>query len=97
MAASGEDVGDQLELGLGGVGGDLRVRQRRAQTGRVRPRRKGAVGQHAQTLFLDAAAQAAEHVGCLLEGPEELRRDWIRTAGHGHALRSPWEKSGKIS
>src|SRR5207302_8551528 len=52
--------GDQLELRLAEVGGDVRVRERRAERRRVRRLRQRAVGTHAQALLLDAAAHSLE-------------------------------------
>jgi hypothetical protein len=51
-------AGDELQLRLAVVGGDVRVRERRAQRQRVRREGQAAGGQHAQAFFLDAAANA---------------------------------------
>src|SRR2546426_115707 len=53
-------AGDQLELRLAEIGGDVRVRERRAERRRVRRLRKRAVGTHAQALLLDAAVHSPE-------------------------------------
>ena len=64
LALAGQRVrvhaGDQLELRLAVVGGDVRVRERRAQRRRVRRKGQIARGQHAQAFF--AAARMASCV-----------------------------------
>jgi hypothetical protein len=56
----GMDAGDELELALAEVGGDVRVRQGRAEARRVRRERERPVGPRAQALLLDPATQLAE-------------------------------------
>ncbi len=56
-------AGDQLELRLAVVGGDVRMRQRRAQRRRVRRECQRAAGLHAQALLLDAAAHGLKARG----------------------------------
>jgi hypothetical protein len=59
----GVHAGDQLELAFAVVGGDVRVRQRRAQRLRVRRQRQAVARHHAQAFLLDAAAHAAQALG----------------------------------
>ncbi len=54
------DAGDQLELRLAEIGGDVRVRQRRSERRGMRRQRERAVRPRAQALLLDAAAHAAQ-------------------------------------
>jgi hypothetical protein len=56
----GEGRRDELDQRLGIVGGDVRVRQRRAKRRRVRCLRNAPGGRHAQRLALDALAPARE-------------------------------------
>jgi len=62
LAAAHVEVraGDQLELRLAVIGGDARVRQRRAERRRVRRQRQRAARRDAQALLLDAAAHAVQ-------------------------------------
>ncbi len=53
-------AGDELELRLAEIGGDVRMRERRAERLRMRKRRERAVGAHAQALLLDTAADALQ-------------------------------------
>jgi hypothetical protein len=53
-------AGDQLELRLAEVGGDVRMRQRRAELGRMRRESERAVGLDAQALFLHPAQAALQ-------------------------------------
>ena len=48
--------GDELELRLAEVGGDVRVRERRAERRRVRRQREFTAGLRAQAFFFDAAS-----------------------------------------
>jgi hypothetical protein len=59
----GMHAGDQLELALAEVGGDVRMGERRAERYRMRREGERAVGAHAQAFLLDAAAQVAEGAG----------------------------------
>ena len=51
-------AGDELKPRLAEVGGDARVRQRRAEGRGMGRQRKAAIGLGAQAFFLDAAANA---------------------------------------
>src|SRR5690242_17034677 len=55
-------AGDELELRLAEIGGDMRMRERRAERLRMQRARERAVGLDAQALLLDAAAHALQHV-----------------------------------
>jgi hypothetical protein len=48
--------GDELKLTLAEIRGDVRMRERRAERGRMRRGRERSVGTRAQALLLDAAA-----------------------------------------
>jgi hypothetical protein len=56
----GVDAGDQLELALAEIGGDVRVGERRAEARRVRRERERPVGPNAQALLLDPASQLTQ-------------------------------------
>ena len=56
----GMHAGDQLDLRLAIVGGDMRMRQRRTQRQRVWCQRQHAVGQRTQAFLFDAAANPAQ-------------------------------------
>ncbi len=60
---AGVHAGDQLELRLTEISGDVRMGQRRAERQRVRGHRELALGAHAQALLLDAAANALQYGG----------------------------------
>jgi hypothetical protein len=60
----GVDAGDQLELRLAEVGGDMRMRQRRAERRRMRGAGQHAVRPDAQAFFFNAAPKAPAHFGC---------------------------------
>ena len=60
---AGVHAGDQLELRLAEIGGDVRVGERRAEPRRVRRRGERAVGPHAQALLLDAAPDPVQRPG----------------------------------
>jgi hypothetical protein len=62
QAALGRGVhaGDQLQLRLAVVGGNVRVRQRRAQEVRMRRQGQPTVRRGAQAFFFDAAANALQ-------------------------------------
>ena len=68
---AGVGRGDQLELRLGKIGGDVRVRERRAERLRMQRLRQRAVGPHAQAFLLDAAADAAQPFRNQLHGEGE--------------------------
>ena len=51
-------AGDQLQLRLAVIGGDAGVRQRSAQSQRVRRQSQAPLGQHTQAFFLNATADA---------------------------------------
>ena len=55
-------AGDELELRLAEIGGDVRVRQGSAERAGVRRCREAAVGRDAQAFLLDAAHKAAQRV-----------------------------------
>jgi hypothetical protein len=55
-------AGDELELRLGEVRGDVGVRERRAERRRMRCVGERAVGTDPQALLLDAAAKRAERL-----------------------------------
>ena len=57
---TGVHAGDELELRLAEVGGDMRMGERRAEARRVRRRGERAVGAHAQALLFDAATKARQ-------------------------------------
>jgi len=75
-------AGHQLGLRLAEVGGDARMRQRRAEGRRMRRQRQLPVGTHAQAFLLDAAAHAAQHV-------RRQRPQAVLQGGHGILLRVP--------
>ena len=56
-----ERRGDQLDQGLGKIGRDVLVRERRAERGRMTGLRDLARGRDAQRFLLDAFAPAAQH------------------------------------
>ena len=58
----GVDAGDQLELGFAEIGGDVRVRERRPEPGRMRRRGELSVGSDAEAFFFDAAPYADEYL-----------------------------------
>ena len=53
-------AGDEFELRLAEIGRDVRVRQCRAERGRVRRQRETAIGQRAQALLLHPPAHLAQ-------------------------------------
>ena len=57
------DTGDQLELRFAEIGGDVRMRQRRAQAGRMRGQRERAVRANAQAFFFDPASECHQGRG----------------------------------
>ncbi len=98
---AGVHAGDQLELGLAEVRGDVRVRKRGAEPGRMRRGRERAIGIDAQAFLFDAAQEALEHFGgkqlyALLEAGQAnfsgsasdwlARVDWV--VGRGAAVAS---------
>ena len=61
---AGVNAGDQLQLAFAVIGGDVRVRQRRAQGQRMwRQRQAAATGQGAQAFLFDATADAEQSLG----------------------------------
>jgi len=54
-------AGDQFELGLAEIGGDVRVRERRAERARMRRIGEHPVRPDAQALLFHAAPDACEH------------------------------------
>ncbi|MOA38557.1 hypothetical protein D3C78_1602540 [compost metagenome] len=56
-------AGDQLDLRLAVIGGDLGMREGRAQGDRVRRQRQTAGWQYAQSFLLDAAAYLRQALG----------------------------------
>src|SRR5712671_5729180 len=56
----GVHAGDQLELALAEIGGDVRVGERRAERRRMRRDRERAVGPNAEAFLLDAATDLRE-------------------------------------
>ena len=55
-------AGDQFQLGLAEIGGDVRVRERRAEPGRMRRIREHAVRTDAQAFLFDSAPEACEYL-----------------------------------
>src|SRR5262249_33910750 len=56
-------AGDELDLRLAEIGGDVWMGERRAERRRVRRHRERAARRRSQTLLLDAAAQVRERLG----------------------------------
>ena len=56
-------IGYQFELRLAEVGGDVRVRQWRAEPCRMGCFGEAAIRSHAQAFFFNTAVEAAEHLG----------------------------------
>ena len=77
---AGMHAGDQLELRLAEVRGDVRMRQRRAECGRVGRERELAIRTHAQAFLFQPAPDAAE----------DLRRQRAEALFEGHALSLSW-------
>ena len=69
-------AGDEFELAFAEIGGDARVRQRRAQRGRVRRQRQGTGRQGTQAFLLDTAKHAAQ--------AGSAQRAQSKGQGHGH-------------
>jgi len=86
-AGVGVDVhaGDQLDLRLAEVGGDVRMRQRGTERDRMRLLRQVPVGPRAQAFLLDAAAQCAEHLR--IEGSQAPLQRSVRLPGRVSARR----------
>src|SRR5262245_8851472 len=80
-------AGDQLQLRLAEVGGDVRVGERRAELARVRRQRERARRRRAQALLLDAAAQPEQRLARKGLQVSRLSAARLRT----EALR--WEES----
>ena len=67
---AGLHAGDQFQLALAVIGGDVRMRQRRSQRRRMRRERQPAARQGTQAFFLDAAADAGQ--ACQRQGTQAV-------------------------
>jgi hypothetical protein len=84
---AGMHARDQFQLRFAVVGGDVGMREGRAERRRVRGQREGAGGGGAQALLLDAAPDALQP-----RGRERAQR--VVQFAHGNSSRRPLDVSG---